>query len=219
MRARALFGLVAITTLVVAGPAWAKVDIENATVTGPGLGGGLHIQAPNTRGLWGSGIDMTSGLHHPRPDSVEGLGLTHADLGSRYVVIYRFTFSDDAIHQDLYPYAQGGPVTYIAPDQELSTSETAPAFVGNMSTVPGWYRGSAAFLGYLIADHGFPEDDPVAAVVGREPDPSSGFRFGPWAGIIVVAAGIASISLGVTAARRRRFARIFSLPRKGRFQP
>jgi hypothetical protein len=53
MRARMPFaGLVAISTVVIAGPASAKVDeITEANITGPGLGGGLRIEAPDTERL------------------------------------------------------------------------------------------------------------------------------------------------------------------------
>ena len=62
MRARVLFaGLVAISTVVIAGPASAKADIAEANITGPGLEGGLRIEAPDTEGLWESGIDVAGG--------------------------------------------------------------------------------------------------------------------------------------------------------------
>lgn len=72
MRARVLFaGLVAISTVVIAGPASAKASIAEANITGPGLGGGLRIEAPDSEGLWESGIDVVGGLDDTRADSVE----------------------------------------------------------------------------------------------------------------------------------------------------
>jgi hypothetical protein len=115
MRARLLCaGLVAISIVVIAGPAWAKASIAGANITGPGLGGGLRIEAPDTVGLWESGIHVVGGLDDTRAHSVEELGPTPADLGPRYLVTYRFDFSDVLIRQDLYPYAKAGPVTYTA---------------------------------------------------------------------------------------------------------
>jgi hypothetical protein len=71
MRARVLFaGLVAISTVVVAGPASAKA-IAEANITGPGLRGALTIEASDTEGLWDSGIDV-GGLD-VRAGSVEEL--------------------------------------------------------------------------------------------------------------------------------------------------
>jgi hypothetical protein len=49
MRARVLFaGLVAISTVAIAGPASAKVSLAEANIAGPGLGGGMRIEAPET---------------------------------------------------------------------------------------------------------------------------------------------------------------------------
>jgi len=199
MRARVLFaGLVAISTVVIAGPASAKVEsITEANITGPGLEGGLRIEAPDTEGLWESGIDVAGGLDDTRADSVEQLGLTPADLGPRYLVTYRFEFSDDLIRQDLYPYAKGGPVTYTPPGQELTVGV-------KMQITAGWYQSSLGFFHYLV-DHGLPETNPVAPVATREPAPDTapGAQTAPWAGIVVVLVGLAALSLAALAARRR----------------
>jgi hypothetical protein len=212
MRARVLFaGLVAISTLLMAGPASAKVDIAAANITGPGLGGGVRIAAPDTAGLWESGIDVAGGLDDTRADSVEELGLTPADLGPRYLVTYRFGHGPGGlIRQDLYPYAKGGPVTYAPPDQELTGQ-------GNMRTPPlpasaylrmpitaGWYQSSLGFFHYLV-DHGLPETNPVASVATREraPEAAPGAQTAPWAGIAVVLTGLAALTLAALAVRRR----------------
>jgi hypothetical protein len=198
MRARVLFvGLVAISTVAIAGPASAKASIAEANITGPGLGGGLRIEAPDTQGLWESGIDVVGGLDDTRSDSVEELGLTPADLGPRYLVTYRFEFSDDLIRQDLYPYAKAGPVTYTPPGQE-------PTVGVNMPITAGWYQSSLGFFQYLV-DHGLSETNPVAAVATRKPAPdtASAAQTAPWAGIVVVLVGLAALSLAALAVRRR----------------
>ncbi|HEV8681229.1 MAG TPA: hypothetical protein VGS09_00425 [Actinomycetota bacterium] len=198
MRARVLFaGLVAISTVVTAGPASAKASVAEANITGPGLGGGLRIEAPDTEGLWESGIDVAGGLDDTRADSVEELGRTPADLGPRYLVTYRFDFSDVLIRQDLYPYAKGGPVTYTPPGQELTAGV-------NMPITAGWYQSSLGFFHYLVK-HGLPETNPVASVATREraPDTAPGAQTAPWAGIVVVLVGLAALSLAAVAVRRR----------------
>ncbi|MGH7253388.1 MAG: hypothetical protein ACREIE_06265, partial [Nitrospiraceae bacterium] len=190
MRARVLFaGLVAISTVVIAGPASAKASIAEANITGPGLGGGLTIEALDTEGLWESGIDVAGGLDDTRADSVEELGLTPADPGPRYLVTYRFDFSDVLIRQDLYPYAKGGPVTYTPPGQELTAGV-------NMPITAGWYQSSLGFFHYLV-NHGLPETNPVASVATREraPDTAPGAQTAPWADIVVVLVGLAALSL------------------------
>jgi hypothetical protein len=204
MRAWALFaGLAAISSVVIAGPASAKVEsITEANVTGPGLEGGLRIEAPDTEGLWESGIDVAGGLDDARVDSVEELGLTPADLGPSYRVTYRFDGDDDLIRQDLYPYAKGGPVTYTPPGQELTPRPGGPAGL-KMPMLAGWYQSSLGFFNYLV-DHGLPERNPVAPVATREPAPDTapGARTAPWAGIVVVLVGLAALSMATSAVRR-----------------
>lgn len=202
MRARVLFaGLVAISTVFIAGPASAKVSIAEANITGPGLDGGMRVEAPDTDGLWESGIDVAGGLDDTRADSVEELGLTPADLGPGYLVTYRFEFSDDLIRQDMYPYAKGGPVTYAPPGQEL-TGLFGDA--GNMPITAGWYQTSLGFLRYLV-DHGLPETNPVTRVTtrGPAPDTAPGAQTAPWAGIVVVLVGAAALSLATLVVHRR----------------
>ncbi len=198
MRARVVFaGLVAIPTVVIAGPASAKASIAEANITGPGLGGRLRIEAPDTEGLWESGIDVAGGLDDTRADSVEALGKTPADLGPRYLVTYRFHFSDVLIRQDLYPYAKGGAVTYTPPGQELSAGV-------NMPITAGWYQSSLGFFHYLVK-RGLPETNPVVSVPIRQraPDTAPGGETAPWAGIVVVLLGVAALSLAALALRRR----------------
>jgi hypothetical protein len=109
MRARApLAGLVATSSLVTAGPASAKASIAEATSPARGSMPGSGSSLRTRRAYRSPGIDVVGGLDDIRPDSVEGLGLTPADLGPRYLVTYRFELSDDHIRQDLYPYARVG---------------------------------------------------------------------------------------------------------------
>ena len=198
MRARVLLaGLVVTSTVVIAGPASSKADIAEANVTGPGLEGRLRIGGPDTGGLWESGIDVAGGLDDTRAGSVEELGLTPADLGPRYLATYRFHGSDDLIRQDLYPYANGGPVTYTPPGQELNAGI-------KMSITAGWYQSSLDFFHYLV-DQGLLETNPVASVATREPatDTAPGMQATPRAGIAVVLVGLAALSLAALAVRRR----------------
>jgi hypothetical protein len=53
-----------------------------------------------------------------------------ANLGPRYRVDYRVS-SADTLHQDLYPYAAGGAVTYMPPGQR---------FLAGQQTKGGWIR-------------------------------------------------------------------------------
>jgi hypothetical protein len=192
-----------MSTVVIAGPASAKVEfITEANITGPGLEGGLRIQAPDTKGLWESGIDVSGGLDDARADSVEELGLTPADLGPRYLVTYRFDGGDELIRQDLYPYAKGGPVTHTPPGQLLTLG--GPARGLKIPMLAGWYRSSLGLFYYLV-DHGLPKRNPVASVAIGGAAPGAGPRAPtpPWATMWVVPSALAALSLTTLAVRRR----------------
>jgi len=72
-------------------------------------------------------------------------------LGPRYLVTYTVpgpTFA--TLEQDLYPYAAGGPVTYMRPAQP---------FWGDQQTVGGWYRGGTQ-LKEMLVTAGLPKAAP-----------------------------------------------------------
>lgn len=194
MGARVLFaGLVVTATVVVAGPAFGKVDIAAADITGPGLKGGLRIENPDTYGLWDSGIDTGEAADDARTGSVWMLGLTPADLGPRYLVTYRFGIGRAV--QDLYPFATGGPVTYTPPGQELGRRGNTPDFLSNMPIVPGWYRSPPIFLRYLV-EHGMPATDPTPSVDTREHvvvDTATRGETGPLVLIVVALMGLGAL--------------------------
>jgi hypothetical protein len=54
------------------------------------------------------------------------------------------------LEQELYPYAAGGPVTFMRPGQ---------AFWGDQRTVGGWYRGTPDLKAMLIKA-GLPKAEP-----------------------------------------------------------
>lgn len=70
------------------------------------------------------------------------------ELGARYVVTYSLGGGDDSasIVQYVYPYAFGGPVTYMPPDQR---------YWGRETTTGGWHRADAALKG-VLAEVGVP---------------------------------------------------------------
>jgi hypothetical protein len=195
MVARVLIaGVVLISTVVIAGPASAKVDIAKANISGPGVEGKIRIDNPDTDGLWESGVDLRGGLDDARAESLEELGLSPVDLGPKYRVTYRF-FGDDLIRQDLYPYAKGGPVTYTPAGQHVVEGQPWGGAI-----TAGWHRSSLTFLQYLV-DHGLPERNPVAPVAGEEA--AAGVRSSPWAAVVVVLVPLAALSLAIVAVRRR----------------
>jgi hypothetical protein len=201
MRPRALFaGTVGALLLAFATPAAAKVGIADVHISGPGLGGsGLRISGAATEGMWDTGIDVAGGLDDARVDSVRGLGLTAAELGPRYVVVYRLdagTKAAEGIQQDLYPYANGGPVTYVPPGQRVAEGQPWGGAI-----TAGWYQGSMELLDYLV-DHGVPESSPA---VVDEPGPGAvtAARTAPWAWIGLALVGLLVLSVMAPDWRRR----------------
>jgi hypothetical protein len=75
-----------------------------------------------------------------------------AGLGTQYTVTYTVPGpSTDTLRQELYPYASGGPVSFMEPGQKIWDQQTHG----------GWYRGTAALKSRLVAA-GLPRVDPVA---------------------------------------------------------
>ncbi len=76
------------------------------------------------------------------------------ELGPKLIVTWHVpngTPVADAVRQDLYPYAAGGPVTYTEPGQPFLQSE---------HTHGGWFRAPASFLSTLTG-LGVPSSPPL----------------------------------------------------------
>ena len=139
-----------------------------------------------------------------KSDSVAELGVPYAELGPRYVVTYRFDFGPEApdarARQFLYPYADGGPVTYTPPGQILS------AEVFESPLTAGWWQAEPGLLVFLV-QNGLPQTNPVAAdelpapASGTQPVPTT--RSVPWGWILLGLAGLAALSLTAPGVRRR----------------
>src|SRR5918999_962552 len=115
MRRVTFAGATLAILLLAALPAQAKVAGE-ANISGPGLPGGGSI---NLDGSDGAGWAAYSGLL-----DVGAVGMekpSAKDLGPRYEVILdvRQPPQTKDIMQHLYPYAEGGPLLYTPPGQEL----------------------------------------------------------------------------------------------------
>jgi hypothetical protein len=165
MRRLALLGTF-VAGLLLASTANAKGPVA-ATIDGPGTGGGISVGGS---GEPGSGAPLgnlsdQAGLFPAAfgqtPDPMLA-GRPKGDLGPRYTIRYRLPSpngGESTIRQDLYPYAQGSPVTYTAPGQ---------LFFGTERTRGGWYRAAAALKDTLV-NVGLP-----AQAVGQEsPAPRS----------------------------------------------
>jgi hypothetical protein len=121
---------------------------STATISGPGLRHALSIQGygeggTNTAlgilvsegGFFAQAFDGTPSATTSRPAG---------GLGPRYEVTYTVpggTTGDSTLRQDLYPYALGGPVTYMAPAQKFWDTQSTPG---------GWYRGTPELRRTLV---------------------------------------------------------------------
>jgi hypothetical protein len=81
------------------------------------------------------------------------------DLGPRYTLTYRLEApgSDDEIVQELYPYADPRPVTYLAPGQVVNAGGS-------------WFVAHEDLREALVAD-GLPSDPPGTEAERRWPIP------------------------------------------------
>jgi len=128
------------------------------------FGGTAHAKGPSGAEITGEGIatPIAVGAEFVHTNLVEETGLYAAvfgqepsamlavapsgELGPRFTIAWSLPWSDggpttvDRIDQDLYPYADGGPVVYTAPGQ---------AFYGSERTRGGWFRAPATLVARL----------------------------------------------------------------------
>jgi hypothetical protein len=192
-RALALCAAVATTLALLAGPVLAKGKARDASgsllIAGPRLSPPVQISGVLSVGPYGEGaagadpgdfnsfvagaglVPTIAGYFGSKPDGA---------LGPRYVVTTSVDEEGLApIHQDLYPYAQGGPVFFNLPDQT--------GVFGNR-LVSSWWYPPASFMGLLIS-HGLPVTPPSipARLTKPKPQPvvqSGNSRFWIFLGLI-----------------------------------
>ena len=186
--------------VALAGPAHAK-GIQSATITGPGLDEPIDLSPPD-----GDGGDLAAltAFWEAMPGQPQTPELADeaptGQLGPRYRVTWRLlTGPDDvtAIRQDLYPYANGGPLVYTPTGQ--------PIF--GQSTLGGWREAPVALRDRLRA-LGVPG-------AGAAPAPSAPSSRGPpWPVVMVATAALALAGVGgaVAVRRARRRERVAPVP-------
>jgi hypothetical protein len=107
-------------------------------------------------------------------------------LGPRYEIVYRVPGPHrvaDTLRQDVYPYAAGGPLSYMKPGQPFWEQRTRG----------GWYRGTAE-LKRMLVRAGLPAKAPAS-----QRSTARATRIAAAAGIGAALAGICLLAL-----RRRR---------------
>ena len=180
--------------LVLPAGALAKGPAE-AIITGPGLAKPLKLGGPND---WAEGSPMAelttrAGFFQVAWGGQPGRTLTESPttrLGPRYDVVYLVpgpSGRDDRIRQELYPFAKGGAVTFMAPGQR---------FFDTRRTLGGWFRVVPPLTPTLVAA-GLPRPkDPAEQTGGGRQSESA--RAWPVAAILLIL-GVAAVAL------RRRF--------------
>ena len=185
--------------ILVAGPAGAK-GISEARFSGPGLPpGGITITHGSYENL------MQTGLLDLKSPTLSIYDMTRRDLGPAYQARYRMDYAPrHQLRQVVYPYANGGPVTFTPPGQHLG--QDYESFQG------GWYLAPTALLPFLVKN-GFPEEAPgtkperkvEVATAGLATGAESGSSDG-WIWVVVgaVVVGLAATVLVARMAVRRR---------------
>jgi hypothetical protein len=209
MKTRVL--LIAVATLAilaVPGTAMAKGPSQ-ARLEGPGLPNSITVRGDGEPGSGGNLAELAeqTGLfpamfgQTPNPMSPTR---PPGELGARFVVTYAVPSETaaDQIHQDLYPYAATGPVTYTQPGQR---------FFGTEATLGGWFRAPSGLTATLAA-LGLPSEPPqvVASPVANQANPTrsndeTGTRVPLSRVVLLAAAGVVAFAgVGLTWGLKRR---------------
>ena len=188
-----LLGIAAAAALALPAVAHAKGPVS-ATITGPGLDKPIVLSGFGESGKGTMGRLTMEGGFFPevfgeQPDP--RLGKKPADLGPRFRVEYRVPGPEAAVtlHQDLYPYAAGGLVTFMAPGQGLWAGQRTN---GGWMRAPELAPGQQTLREALIAQ-GLPRTRPAAGS-------SLGWSPVGWAS----AAALALVVAALVALRRHR---------------
>jgi hypothetical protein len=184
-----------------------------ANINGPGIGGGIRM---NGSGESGSGSRLgalaeSSGFfaqaYGMQPSPLQSR--PEGDLGPRYVVRYTMEPGNSGvIVQHIYPFAKGGPVTFMAAGQ---------TFYGTESTKGGWFRATSNLIPTLESI-GIPKTAPASAATdsskptaseAREPETTPSHReaassSSSWMLFSIVAVAALSICAGGAWAVVRR---------------
>jgi hypothetical protein len=189
-----------VVVLVVAGlvaPAAVAKGPSQATITGPGLGKALITgngeSAGTTLGYLAQYTGFFPGAFGQSPDPMLH-GRPAGLLGPSYTAHYVVPDGEGTkfrIVQQLYPYAPGGPVTYMEPGQLIFGERTRG----------GWYRGEPA-LKALLVRQGLPRIAPRVAEVPRSRT-SAAEMVGVGAPLAILLAGAAAFVAGRRIARSR----------------
>jgi hypothetical protein len=166
---------------------------DQATITGPGLdspiilGGDAEGNVGSTFGRFVEGAGFMHAVFRQTPDRMLAKR-PKGDLGPRYDIVYRVPGGGTGTayaRQALYPYAAGGPVTYMRPGQLL--------FGGDHATHGGWFRSLDSSFSEQLDSLGLPKTAPQGAALVKTEHDRRTSRWLPiaFAGLLVPAAFLA----------------------------
>jgi len=186
--------LVVLAAAVIPNTALAKGASE-ATIVGPGLSAPIELSAFGGSEASGQLADIAQSagffpqVFGQTPDPIAS-DRPEGQLGPRYTITYGMPGPNNQrseLVQDVYPYAEAGPVTYMEPGQRFWTTQR---------THGGWYVAAWQPLKEQLVATGLPATAPIA---GGGDDGGV-----PWILVGVLAAfGVAALA-GLTAAGARR---------------
>jgi hypothetical protein len=167
MRQRRVLAMLVLALLLAAVPTAAQAKgASAATISGGGSGGlpGGPIDLAGD-GEPGSGTDLANlaeaaGVfallwEDGQSGALDAAPAATGERGPRYTITWTFpngAGGEDKVRQSVWPYAAGGPVTYMRPGQPVLDS----------TTKGGWYR-SADNLRQTLITLGLPDRPPLAA--------------------------------------------------------
>jgi hypothetical protein len=214
---RRVLSMLALAILLAVVPTAAQAKgASAATISGGGPGGlpGGPIDVKGD-GEPGSGSDLSNLAEEAgmwsllfedgQPGNLDSSPAPAASLGRRYTITWTFPNGDgrnDKVSQAVWPYAAGGPVTYLAPGQPVLGTRTEG----------GWFRATDNLRRTLITlglpnrparTPAAPATTPAAAAPARPapaatPEPSPAVW--PW---VAAGVGLLLVVVAVAAARRR----------------
>jgi hypothetical protein len=211
MQRRALAMLVLALLLAAVPTAAQAKGASAATISGGGPGGlpGGPIDLKGD-GEPGSGTSLSNlaeaaGVfallwEDGQPGALTSAPLPPAQRGARYTITWTFPNGDggeDQVRQSVWPYAAGGPLTFMGTGQKVLDG----------TTKGGWYRAGDN-LRQLLVTLGLPDRAPLATPTPAPPAASPAPAAEPSPALWPKVAGVVALLLAVTAAtaliRRRR---------------
>jgi hypothetical protein len=160
MRLRILVAAMLAAGVALVPTAAAAKGAKEMTVSGPGLATPLRLANTAEAALSPNTIAQKSGLFAPAPARFSD-SRPPGDLGPLYVATYDWLIganSTTPLHQELYPFTDGGAVVYTPARQHVGV-EVLPS---------GWYRAGPELTLLLVAagvpvPAGYAAPAPVAA--------------------------------------------------------